>query len=326
LSQSSDRVRLLRRADVIACLDPERALEAIRHALIASAAGEAATPTPMSFDFRSPRGEAHIKGAHIESEASWTVKVATGFYENTRRGLPTASGMSLVSSAETGLLQTIILDGGHLTDVRTGAAGSVAADALAPQQVERIGVIGCGIQARMQLEYALLSRSPSTVAVYGRNRVAVEEFREEVRNRFGVEAVVAGNPREAVASSQLVFTVTPSETPLVEADWLKPPLAIIAVGSDMPGKNELQPAVLERADVVVADDPAQASRVGELQHSAEAAARAEPLGALLERGGSPGAGIAVADLTGLGAEDAAIAALVAARADELNLGERLALA
>jgi ornithine cyclodeaminase/alanine dehydrogenase-like protein (mu-crystallin family) len=319
-------VRLLRKSEVLQCISPEQVVDAVREALVATARGDVVAPAPMSFDFRGARGEAHVKGAYVDGSPDWTVKVATGFYDNPQRGLPTASGLSFVSSAETGQLEAIVLDGGYLTDVRTAAAGCLAAGALAPAHVEQVGIIGCGIQARVQLEYLLLQRTPERIVAYGRNAERARAYADEMESRFGIAVTVAASAREAVDGSQLVLTVTPSEAALVESAWVGDSLAIVAVGSDMPGKQELDPEILERADLVVADDPGQAARVGELQHAPGAAGRAGKLGELLaERSAEPPTGLCVADLTGLGAEDAAVAGVVARRARELGLGEALEL-
>lgn len=322
---SAGEVRLLRRPDVIEALHSADVLGAIRDALIASARGRVIAPAALSFDFRTQRGEAHVKGAYLEGASNWAVKVATGFYGNPERGLPTASGMSLVASSETGVVQTIIVDGGHLTDVRTAAAGALAIDALATDEVEQLGIVGCGIQARVQLEYLLRTRRPGRVVVFGRRLERAERCAAEMRESHGVEAVATDQAREAVRGSDVVLTVTPAESPIVDLTWLEPRVAIVAVGSDMAGKQELDVGILREAALIVADDPAQASRVGELQHSSEAAARAQVLGEILEAPISRDGGIAVCDLTGLGVEDAAIAGLVAEQAGRAGLGETISI-
>lgn len=316
-------VRLLRRADVQRCLDGADVLGAVREALIAAAQGRVRSPGAMSFDF-GELGEAHIKGAFLEGSADWTVKLATGFYENPSHGLPTASGMSLLSSAETGVPKAIVLDGGHLTDVRTAAAGTLAVEALAPAELDRVGIVGCGIQARVQLERLVSRRRPGRVVAFGRDPERAGRYAAEMSERLELEVVATGEPREAVEGAQAVITVTPSRRFLVEADWLDEGATVVAVGADMPGKQELEPRVLERAELLVADDPAQAAAVGELQHAPALRERVRTLGDVLA---APPRreGIAVVDLTGLGAEDAAIATLVVERAEQLGVGETIAI-
>lgn len=319
-------VRLLRHSDVLECISREEVVDAVRGALISTAQGSVLAPAPLSFNFREQRGEAHIKGAYIHGSPDWAVKLATGFYGNPERGLPTASGMSLVSSAETGLLDTIILDGGYLTDARTAAAGSLAADALTPRYVDQVGIIGCGIQARIQLEYLLMQRTPQRVVVFGRRPERARAYAEEMESRLGVEVVVAETARETVTGSQLVLTVTPSENPLIDAAWVGDQLAIVAIGADSPGKQEIDAAILDRADLVVADKPEQAARVGELQHAPGRIDRVGKLGDLLaDADRDRPTGVSVADLTGLGAQDAAVAGVVARRARQLNVGHAFEL-
>jgi ornithine cyclodeaminase len=327
---SAAPVRLLRWADVRRCLEGADVLGAVREALIAAAQGRVRAAGAMSFDF-GERGEAHVKGAYLEGAGEWAVKLASGFYDNPRRGLPAASGMTLLASAETGVPLAIVLDGGLLTDVRTAAAGTLAVDALAPAEVERVGIVGCGIQARVQLESLAGRRRLGRVVAYGRSGERTAAYAAEMSERLGLEVSATDEVRAAVEGAQVVLTVTPARRFLVEAEWVDAGATVVAVGADMPGKQELEPSLLERAELLVADDPAQAARVGELQHApAEVRERARALGDLLAA--PPGAthppardGIAVADLTGLGAQDAAIASLVAERAAELDVGEQLAV-
>jgi ornithine cyclodeaminase len=319
---SQPPVRLLRRDDVRRALDGADVLGAIREALVAAARGEVRSPGTMAFDF-GERGEAHVKGAHLEGAGSWTVKLATGFYGNARHGLRTASGMSLLASAETGVPLAIVLDGGHLTDVRTAAAGTLAIDALAPAEVGRVAIVGCGVQARVQLESLLLRRRPAEVIAFGRGREPADRYAAEMSERLGLRVEATDEPRRAVEGADVVLTVTPSRRFLIEADWVAPGATVVAVGADMPGKQELEPRILERAALLAADDPAQAAVVGELQHSPGLRGRVRALGELLAEPAPPREGTAVVDLTGLGAEDAAIAALVAERAAELDIGETI---
>lgn len=321
---SSPPVRLLRRDDVKRCLEGADVLGAVREALIATARGGARSPGSISFDF-GERGEVHVKGAHLEGSGSWTVKLATGFYDNARRGLPTVSGMSLVSSAETGVPEAIVLDGGHLTDLRTAAAGTLAIEALAPAPLERVGIVGCGVQARVQLESLAAARPVGTAVAYGRDREAAARYAAEMSKRLEVEVVATDEPQAAVEGAQVVLTVTPSREPLVEAGWLDAGATVVAVGADMPGKQELHPRVLEQAELLVADDPAQAAAVGELQHVPALQGRALTLGETIAAPPRRRDGVAVVDLTGLGVEDAAIATLVVGRAAELDIGETLAV-
>jgi len=322
---SAAPVRLLRRADVRRCLEGADVLGVVREALVAAAQGRVRAAGAMSFDF-GERGEAHVKGAYLEGAGEWAVKLASGFYGNPRRGLPAASGMTLLASAETGAPLAIVLDGGLLTDARTAAAGTLAIDALAPAEVERVGIVGCGTQARAQLEYLCQRRRPGQVVAYGRDGERAAAYAEEMSERLGIEVTATGDVRAAVEGAQVVLTVTPARRFLVEAEWIDEGATVVAVGADMPGKQELEPRLLERAELLVADDPAQAAEVGELRHApADVRERARALGEVLAAPPPSRDGIAVVDLTGLGAQDAAIASFVAERAAELDAGEQLSL-
>jgi ornithine cyclodeaminase len=320
----ADGVLVLRRDDVRRCIDAVELVEVVRAALVAVADGEVLAPRPLSFHFEPQHGEAHVKGAYLQGADEWTVKLATGFYDNPQKGLPTASGMSLVASAETGELQAIIVDGGELTDVRTAAAGCAAVGALAPDRVRKATLVGCGIQARVQARYLLTQRQPESLVVYGRNAERAATCAREIADETGAAVESTDDVRVAVRGADVVITVTPAQSPVLEAGWLEPGATVVAVGSDMPGKNELDPKILRSARTLVADDPAQAARVGELQHAPDVVDRALPLGRLLASDERPNSGeLAVADLTGLGAEDAAAAGLAVRRARELGVGEVL---
>jgi ornithine cyclodeaminase len=316
--------RLLSAEDVRALITPADALEAVRGAFVRLERGEATVPPIMDFEF--PGGEAHVKGAWLHGDEFWSVKAATGFYGNASLGLPSASGVSLVISAVDGRLAAVVLDGGLLTELRTAAAGALAASLLAVADVEQVCVVGAGGQARFQVEALLGVRSPARVVVWARRRGQADACARELAERFGVEAVGVADLEAAVRGSDLVVTVTPSQAPLIRAGWLRPGAHLTAVGSDMPGKREVEAAVLGAADLVVADHPPVAAVNGELQWALAAGvvrlADVAALGSLPRR--RRDADVTVCDLVGIGVQDAAIAGLVAARAIERGSGLQLA--
>jgi ornithine cyclodeaminase len=312
--------RLLRAEDVRALITPADALEAVRGAFVRLAAGEATVPEIMDFEF--PEGEAHVKGAWLRGDEFWSVKAATGFYGNPSRGLPSASGVSLVLSAVDGRLAAVVLDGGLLTELRTAAAGALAASLLAREPLEQVCVVGAGGQARFQIEALLGVRSVGGVVVWARQRSRADACARDLCARFGVSARGVSDLEAAVRSSDLVVTVTPSTSPLIRAGWLQPGAHLTAVGSDMPGKQEVEAAVLGAADVVVADHPPVAAVNGELQHALGAGVVAlddvVALGTLPRR--ERARDVTVCDLVGIGVQDAAVAGVVAARALERGAG------
>jgi ornithine cyclodeaminase len=325
-------VRILREKDVRRLVGPAEALRAVREAFAKLARGQATLPGVIGLDIPEHEGEVHVKGAHLHGSPFYSIKEAAGFYGNAKKGLPVGSGLVLVFDATTGMLRLIVLDNGYLTEVRTGAAGALAADLLARREIETVGIIGSGGQARYQLEALLGVRRPRRVFVYGRSPASAAAFAREMAERFSLAVTTVGSAREAVVDSDVVVTTTPSRAPIVRAEWVRPGTHITAMGSDGPDKRELESAVLAKADKVVADRLDQCLRLGEIHHAvAEGAFDAGrvhgelgELAAGLKPGRTSDQEITVADLTGVGVQDAAMADLVAASAFAAGLGETIA--
>jgi len=260
------------------------------------------------------QSDVDIKGAYVKGQAAFAVKMASGFFGNAEQGLPTGSGMVVLLSAETGFCQCVFLDNGYLTDLRTGLAGAVGARHLAPEHVDTVGVLGAGAQARYQVESLKLVRDFNRVLVSGRTAENQQRYAIEMADRLGVDVTVADSVEQLVKESQVVVTTTPSRTPVLSADWIHPGLHITAMGSDLPGKQELDPVILGSADLVVCDSRAQCEIGGELQHGVRVgaidAADVVELGRVTS-GQHPGREtaeqITVSDLTGTGVQDTAIA-------------------
>jgi ornithine cyclodeaminase/alanine dehydrogenase-like protein (mu-crystallin family) len=190
-------------------------------------------------------------------------------------------------------------------------------------------MIGSGGQARYQLEALLAVRQPRRVLVHGRSPLSAATYAREMEARFDIPVAPVATAREAVAHSDILVTTTPSRTPIVRVDWIRPGTHITAVGSDGPDKRELETAVLARADKVVADRLDQCLRLGEIHHAvAEGVLTADrvhaelgEIAAGLKPGRTSDAEITVADLTGVGVQDAAMARLVTEAAIARGLGD-----
>lgn len=321
-------LRVLDEADIRRLVGPAAALPAVRDAFVRLARGEVSLPGVIHLDVPPAAGEVHVKGAWLHGSSTWSIKVATGFAANAASGRPVAGGCVLVFDAGTGYLKSLLRDNGYLTELRTGAAGALAADLLARRDVETVGVVGAGSQARYQVEALLGVRPVHRVLVWSRTRERAEACARELADRHGLAAEAAAEVRAAVEASDVVVTVTPSRVPLVRAEWLRPGTHVTAVGSDDPTKQELEPAVLARADLVVADRLDQCLRFGEIHHAVAAGAFSPDrvygeLGALaagLLPGRTSATQVTVADLTGVGVQDAAMADLVEAAAAAAGLG------
>ena len=316
---------LITREEIDALL-PHLDLEtAVRHGFIAYSEGRAVVPPVGELVFREPPGDVHIKYGYIEGDPYYVIKIASGFYENPQRGLPSSDGMMLVFAQQTGAPVATLLDGGALTDARTAAAGALAARLCAPPQIQRIGIIGTGIQARLQLQALASVTSCRDVAVWGRTEGRVSAYVEEM-SAAGWR--VTPMSRDAlVRGAQLIVTTTPSTEPLVMAEWLQPGTHLTAVGCDGPHKQELEAAVFGRADRVVADSLSQCLERGDLAHgvraeqvSADAVVELGTVAAGHALGRAHDEEISVVDLTGVAVQDiyAAVAVLEAARAKEMG--------
>jgi ornithine cyclodeaminase len=268
-----------------------------------------------------------VKAGFLHGEPSYAIKASSGF-----SGVdpPAIDGLVMVFDARTGAPAAFLLDNGYLTDLRTGAAGGVAARHLAPERIERVAVIGTGLQARYQVEALGVVRPGFTnIRVWGRTAEHADACVADLAQRFGPEVAVAraAEVEAAVVGAQVVITCTAAREPLVQASWLAPGAHVTAVGSDGAGKQELDPEILRRADLVAVDSLAQSSVLGELQHAPDQRDLAVELGSICV-GAAPGRTndrqLTVCDLTGLGVQDVAAATAVLAhagdRGDMLEIG------
>jgi ornithine cyclodeaminase len=311
-------IRIVTEADLRSAvgLDIET-VDVVEQAFTALAGGEVVMPPILSMDLAAANGEVDVKTAYIPGFEGFAIKVSPGFFDNPKLGLPSLNGLMILFSAQTGLVQALFLDNGYLTDIRTAAAGAVAARHLAPQTVETAGVIGTGVQARLQMQAAHLVRPFKRLLVWGRDAAKAQVCAEDMAAQFGVEAQAVSDPAELVAQSQLVVTTTPAREPVLKAEWLHPGLHITAMGSDQEGKNEIDPKALMQADLYVADRVSQTEKLGELRSAQEAGLWDRGIPAELGQvitGQAPGRrgddDITIADLTGTGAQDTAIASHV----------------
>ncbi|MDZ7707027.1 MAG: hypothetical protein U5J97_03855 [Trueperaceae bacterium] len=289
----------------------EDALAAVADGFVRLARGEVRQPPVLSLDLPEVHGEIDVKTAWVRGWDGFCVKLSTGFFDNPARGLPSASGMMIVLDGATGRPRAVLLDGGVLTELRTAAAGALAARTLARPDASRAAILGAGSQARWQLRALATVRELQAVRVWARRPEAADAYAREMADACGVEVRVAATPAAAVADADVVVTTTPAREPLLEDGDLPAGVHVTAMGADGAGKRELAPETLERADVLVVDDLAQSRRIGELQGvRQDRASGAVELGAVLA-GDAPGrrdaAQRTVCDLTGTGVQDTAIA-------------------
>ncbi|NIY48484.1 NAD(P)-binding domain-containing protein [Cedecea colo] len=308
-------MKIISEEQIRASFNQEDALEMLREGFRAFSAGQVQLPPAQQFMFRDATGDCCIKSAWKEGSSSFCVKISTGFYQNPSRGLPSNDGLNMVLSAETGQPLALLDDHGWLTGVRTALAGRIAAELLLPEKVDRIAIFGTGLQAELQLRQLVELTACRNIIVWGRSESALSGFRERLSDE-NLSLITTLSAEECARNASVIVTATPSATPLVRAEWVRPGTHITAVGADSPGKQELDAAILTAAACILVDSASQCGAYGELSHLQEehrAGSKVIELGSLLTDNAQyvrRDTDITVADLTGLGVQDAQISASI----------------
>ncbi|MDX1405539.1 MAG: ornithine cyclodeaminase family protein [Woeseiaceae bacterium] len=289
----------------------------IEAGFVAYSQGKATVPPVGELILEDPPGDVHIKYGYIEGDDYYVIKIASGFYENPKLGLPSGDGLMLVFSQRTGKLEALLLDEAYLTDVRTAVAGAIAAKYLAPPSVRRIGIVGTGTQARLQLEYLKPVTSCREVLVWGRSDDKLAAYEKEMAQK-GFRVATTRDAGSILSDCELIVTTTPAVSPILS--WSGPPghgLHISAIGSDTESKQELDADILKNADLVVADSIEQCLVRGEIHQALKRGAITREslveLGDVIAgtaRGRTSDDQLTVADLTGVAVQDIQISKAV----------------
>ena len=258
-----------------------------------------------------PQSAVDIKGAYVEGLDAFAIKMASGFYGNADKGIPSSSSVILVISAKTGFCEAVFLDNGYLMNLRTALAGAVAADHLAKQKTTTVGIVGTGVQARAQLQALTLVRNFDRVLVWGRDMDKSRQCAVDMRQFTKAQVTHHESLPDLASQSDILVTTTQTSTPLILPEWIRPGTHITAMGSDLPGKQELTSEVLQKADLIVCDSIPQCLIGGELQHVQQETLRQAPveLSAVIcgqDVGRKSDEDITICDMTGLGVLDTAI--------------------
>ena len=288
------------------------AARCISEAYVASSSGNVQTGDVVHLSFPESNGDCHVKSGHIRHEESYVIKIASGFYDNPSKGLPSSNGMMLVFSATTGEATAILRDEGWLTDMRTGIGGAIATKALAAKNAKRVLVIGSGIQAQFQAKClaSLTPERPFNFKIWGRNISATTTLVEELRGQ-NLNADVARNLDEEVSLAEIIITTTPATSSLFGDNLVQPGTHITAIGADTHGKQELPTSLIESASCLVCDMISQSLNHGEFQviNDTGLSKKVLELGNILSNkcaGRTSNNDITIADLTGIAAQDIAI--------------------
>ena len=294
------------------CFHLDDALSAARDAYRAYSAGEiriAAATLDLG------RGDVHIKAGVKRGGELFVTKLASWVPSDSAPGSAVTSGAFLVCSPRSGRPLALLLDEGYLTDLRTAAAGAVAADELAPRTCAVAGVLGNGEQAFLQLMALQIVRPFATALVWGRRHDGATSLAARLAAALPqVKVEVAADLREVCREADVLVTATASRSPLVKGAWLRAGQHVNAIGADDTGKHELESGCFERADRVFVDSIEQTSRTAELAAAIAAGTFAAEridgeIGAILlgRAAGRRGASeITIAKMTGIGALDLTI--------------------
>jgi ornithine cyclodeaminase/alanine dehydrogenase-like protein (mu-crystallin family) len=261
-------------------------------------------------------GDCHIKGGYIDGTTTWTVKLANvSFYKNLAKGLPPGSGIFIVCDARNGAPLGVFQENRYLTDLRTGAAGAVSVRHFVAKQHTKVAYIGTGAIATAMAQAVNCVHKFTESYAYGMDAKQNQQFAENIRNTCGYSVKLCASAEEAVSSADVIFTQTPGSKPVVELSWLKPHATIIASGSDQPTKNEIPSDVMKQSKFIT-DLTRQCSRVGELRTAIKDNVMTETdvyaqIGEVVNgtKPGRVGDELILVDLTGTGAQDAAIGQL-----------------
>jgi ornithine cyclodeaminase len=302
-----DDMRIVELPEILAALDEQAALAAVEDGFRRLHRGGVQLAEVAHLNFENPPGDCHVKGGYITGDDVFVFKFATSFYRNPELGLSSSNGCMIVVSARTGEHLAMLKDQGVLTDKRTAMAGALAARAIMRPGSRVLGVVGTGIQAKTQGEMTARLLGLDEILVYGRSADKAAGLATEL----GGKAV---DLAELCARADLIVTTTPTTSPVLTADLVRPGTRVVAVGADTPGKQELETALTAKARLIV-DSAVQCAHHGEAGWPIRAGLIAPDslveLGALLENPVDfSGDDIVVADLTGVAVQDTAIAKTV----------------
>ncbi len=322
-------IRILSESDLrnIVKLDLD-AIDCIEAAFATLSEGKVIMPPILSMDIAERNGEVDVKTAYVPGLDHFAIKVSPGFFDNPKLGLTSTSGLMILHSSKTGFVEAVLLDNGYLTAVRTAAAGAVAARHVSREDSKSVCVVGAGLQARLQLTAITLVRPIESAAIWSPFSGEAAATASELQAWLGIPVAATDSLEEAIPAADIVVTTTPATEPIVRAEWLVAGQHVTAMGSDQPGKGELEPACLKRADIYIPDRQAQTALQGEL-HNAIDAGLISPdetfteLGDIVAgkaQGRTSGKQITIVDLTGMGIQDTAIANFAYDRAQVAGAG------
>ncbi len=251
--------------EVAGLLSIEEVMEAVELSFKESALGFAQMPPKIYLNYTKYNGDLRAMPAYLERLDVSAVKIVNAHPDNMKNfGLPTVMATILLVAPKNGQLLAI-MDGRHITAMRTGATGGIAAKYLAKKDPQIVSFIGAGVQARTQLQ-ALLAvfQTLKEIRTWDVSQLATEMFLAEAKAKTPqLDTVSAKTIKDAVESTDIIVTTTPSTKPLIMDQWISDGMHLNCIGADAPGKEEIDPQILKRSKIIV-DDWNQASHSGEI--------------------------------------------------------------
>ncbi len=321
-------ILFLNQKDVKKILDMSSAIEVNEDAFLQHGLGNVQMPVKSYLYMHEHNGDLRTMPAFIENQDICGVKVVNVHPGNQRVGLPTVMAVVLLNSTSTGA-PLAMMEASYLTDVRTGAAGGIAAKYLARKDSHVIGMIGAGHQAHTQLLALSQMFDIKHVKVTSADMEESEMFERDIKSQLDCEFTLTMDI-EKVCDCDILVTTTPVRKPLVRREWIKPGTHINAVGADAKGKQELDHELLLHSKVIV-DDVPQASHSGEVNVAiSEGFMKVDDiyceLGQVISgvcQGRQSDEEITIFDSTGLAIQDVATANHVYIKALQKNIGKKL---
>jgi ornithine cyclodeaminase/alanine dehydrogenase-like protein (mu-crystallin family) len=303
-------MKILNLAQIRAAIPSVDLMAEIEYGFVTYSEGKAVVPPVGELILQDPPGDVHIKYGYIKGDDFYVIKIASGFYENRKFGLPSNNGMMLIFSQQTGEPVAALLDEGWLTAMRTAIAGAIAAKYLAPANIDCIGIVGTGMQARLQLEYLAPVTECREVLLWGRDESKFEACTNDMKSS-GFNISTTTDVVHLMQRCKLIVTTTPAEDPILNGfEHLQPGTHITAMGSDTHTKQEVEADILRRADLVVADSIPQCLERGEIYQALKQGAIDEAgiveLGSIISgvtQGRTADDQVTIADLTGVAVQD-----------------------
>lgn len=332
MMDQTNKIRVFREKDIDRLLPVAEAVGVVEKAFRSYAKGKMRMPPKVYLDLPEFSGDFRAMPAYSSSAKMASLKWVNSHDHNRKHKLPAVMATLLLNDAKTGL-PLALFDGTSLTRIRTGAAGGVAAKFLARKDAKRAAFVGAGIQAVYQA-LALLSVRPGIqeLSIYDPSKSAMADFKKQISSVFNGNIQEFRNAQLCVTGADMITTTTPSKRPILLPEWISPGCHINAIGADAPEKQELDPAILRRAKIIV-DDVHQASHSGEINvalrtRRIQKARIGGTLGQVI-LGEKPGRTdqheITVFDSTGLAIQDLACAIYVYERFDQRISGQDIEL-